>query len=1019
MNNNGYNNPSGFQRPNQQLGQQYNERPNQNTSALNPKSYPTGTYPNDQINNFGLRDKYDQGAGLVQVNPNEVQITALEYTLIVDTRDCIGIKSLKDAQAVFESKGGRPEAYGTIVSMSGSGVSPISITFDSVDNIKDGDTLIIKGALGNTAANGPRVVYNVLTGPVTGDIGGIGNGTYNGSGSWFRPADPGYPTKKPNDSQVVGNKMIINLNQKLRDLRTISLYHIVIPRDIIPLTVYLSDFISASTDNNDTLYPNSGTSTSYISGIPQEESYMNERVLGFYSTPLDMFRTYSFGAFSMQDQVTPAPLQLWNPPGPSVSGVPPTDDPSLWPLQPYPYPYQTVPSYRSNIFPIPGQSGDYYLMLAGHGLYDLADWTVPGISSTTALQTSLIRKLLLFLISPKQSYRNSDYITLILNSNTVTVGNFVQPYGYGDFQRFVPGPGNQQNYQPGTSGTFSVQLGTELSLTNPGTLYSATTSYPTTVVPAGGIGLLINVLTVGGAGDIVSYIASGGIGYSVGDVVTVINGTSDDATLTITDIQPGPLLPTVESPVPFPNFRGNVWGPYDAPGDRFQKLGLRTVIQDLYLNGDLNNLLGSPTILPNVPTEDLIYDQSYGLNFSSLIETNLGNIDKSTNPNILNAMRIVSNGFGAVTIRANGTYTNPPIYYENRYQSAGGQGPSNLGVPSSWVNTGVYGGTGTFTDPIAQGPFGLNITPQSADPTNDGTGTGLVTGSVLTTAGTGYTLGIKSVTGGFGTGLTIDILTTTAGPPGPIGTYDIVTQGVGYVDGDIVTVTGGGFDATLTLTVDSAITHRTSFYDLGPNNGSFLSNILNYIAYVVNDVPDTDLIIKVEEASMGERYQSTNSRNGDAILDCPIRLNLGTTSGTFQYVESLQSLIAAASSYWEKRFLTPRGKLDKLHISFFAYEGQEIPLEKMLQIRRSLEFLQSFVRVNSSSLGPIDFETNPFAFTFLFDPLNPQLVGREKRYFQIIFKVSSYQGTGVGMEPSSYQGIPPSSSMNSDVRPYA
>ena len=511
-------------------------------------------------------------------------------------------------------------------------------------------------------------------------------------------------------------------------------------------------------------------------------------------------------------------------------------------------------------------------MSSGYGVYDLVDWTVPGGTAVQALQTSILRKLLLFIITPKQSLNNVDYIDLILNCNTVNSGTAIDldqtsAYGFGDFQRYLPGPGVGQAYQPGTF--------------NMGGIYT-----------------------------------NGGGGVSQPNVVGAANG--------VTGLS--------DNPIAFPNFLGNVWGPYNKPGDRFQRLGLRPVVQDLYLNGDLNNLLGSPVITDVVPAEGIVISESFGLNFSALIECNLANITDSTNPNILNAMRIVPNGFGATSIRANGG----GLFYTNQYNgTAGGQGPSNLGTPSAWVNTGIYGAA-SFSDPIAQGAAGPNPTALTSD---------------------------ASATG-------------NAGP-----------------------------------------THETSYYDLGQNNGAFQINITRYISYVVNDVPDTDVIIRVDEALRDKRSQSTRSRNGDAILDCPIRLNLGSTSGTLQYVEALQSLLAGAAGYWEKRYLNPKACLHQLHISFWAYEGQPIPLEKMLQIRRSLEFLQLFVRVNN--ILNIDFDTNPFSFTFLFDPSNPQLIGRVKRYFQLIFKANAYQGTPPGLEPTKFQSLPPGAAIKSDIRPYA
>jgi hypothetical protein len=44
-------------------------------------------------------------------------------------------------------------------------------------------------------------------------------------------------------------------------------------------------------------------------------------------------------------------------------------------------------------------------------------------------------------------------------------------------------------------------------------------------------------------------------------------GTSDGANPSI--------VAAVDWPIAFPDFKGNVWGPYDTPGDRFQKFGLQ------------------------------------------------------------------------------------------------------------------------------------------------------------------------------------------------------------------------------------------------------------------------------------------------------------------------------------------------------------------------------------------------------------------------------------------------------------
>ncbi len=813
---------------------------------ISPYSNNSGNslYQNNS-NQFGLRDKIDQGSGLIQKNPLESQFTLLENTLVVDTRDCIGTQSLKDARAYFIAQGGRAAANGTIVTTTGIGVNPIVVTFNSVSELRDGDTLIINGVRGNTNVNGVHGISSINTTFNTAVISAGPNGNYRGGGTWNRPADNGYPELTDKDSTIVGNVITVALEKELKQLRTISLFHIVVPRDIIPLYYWLPDIIIASTNSTNhtyDLYTGGTVTTDYTTRIPQEASLMKYRMIGFYSSPLDLWRTYSYGAFAMQNAITPPPLQLWNPPGPGV-----------WPnLQPIPYPFQTVPSYKSNDFTVIDKSSLFYLILSGYGVYDLVDWTVissPPTPVTDAMNTSIVRKLLLLLICPIQSYNDVDYITMILNCNTTSNTNALEAYGFGDFQRYIPGPGQGLNYQP-----------------NSNAIYTA-------------------------------FNASG-----------------------------PPNVAQPDSPIPFPNFRGNVWGPYGSPGDRFQKMGLRDTVQDLYMNGDLYNLLGSPIIIPTVPTEALLQDPSFGLNFASLISVTLGNIEQATNPNIINAMRITANGFGAAVVRAEGSGT----YYTSQYESAGGIGPSTQGTPSAWVTTGVYGAAASFADPVAQGyASSINLTAATADATSVGTG---------------------------------------AQPDG-----------------------------------------ITSFNDSGASNGAFQTNIQNYIGYAVNDIPDNDLIIRVEEALRDERAQSTRSFNGDALLDCPIRLNLGSSSGTIQYVESLQALLAQATGYWEKRYLNPKSSLFKLHLNFFTYDGKPIPIERMLQPRAVSEFLQIFVRVNA--FLDINFAVNPFSFNFLFEPANPQLIGRVKRYLQIIFKIHTYEGTPPGNEPTAFSQIQSSSSM--------
>ena len=86
--------------------------------------------------------------------------------------------------------------------------------------------------------------------------------------------------------------------------------------------------------------------------------------------------------------------------------------------------------------------------------------------------------------------------------------------------------------------------------------------------------------------------------------------------------------------------------------------------------------------------------------------------------------------------------------------------------------------------------------PESGTP-----GKGPVTsdGLALNTGGTGYTDGVKGVTGGTGAGLTIDITTSAS----VIISGSVVNPGNSYSQGDVVTVNGNGTLGTFQLTVEA------------------------------------------------------------------------------------------------------------------------------------------------------------------------------------------------------------------------
>ncbi len=521
-----------------------------------------------------FRDKNDLLRGLTQVEGSTKQITTYQHLVQIDSRDCIGTESIHDSREAFYSNGGRAESVGLILTTTGKDVSPVIVTATATDTLKNGDYIIITNVQGNTVLNNEWKINNVTVSSF--EINTYGNGNYAGGGQWTRLADNGFPNINNNTSTIIGNEMNIVLGKKLKAIKSIGLNVSIIPRDIIPIKSYFKDLYSSQIKKE-------------VTYIPQEEKYSELNSYGFYTTCLSIFRTYD-GIFSMPNQSTPPPYNLWNPPL------------GNWPLQPMPYTHQTVPTYRSSCG----------IVCSGYGVYDLNDWTGP-----TRNITELARKALLKTIVRPQSFNGIDYKTIIDACSTTS--NNVYPYGYGNFQRFICGPGLHMVYQP---------------------------------------------------------------------------GTSDSA---------NPTVPSGDWPIAFPFFSGNVWGPYDTPGDRFQKFGLRDTIQDLFLNGDLDNIYGTP-IVKDIKISDIMSDPDYGLN-KNFVNLQFSNYATSMNLNILNSMRIVPNGFGASNIIAQG-YGNPN--YNMTYQSSGGIGPNSSGIPNAWSTTGIYGPV-SITDPGAVGPLSFNL----------------------------------------------------------------------------------------------------------------------------------------------------------------------------------------------------------------------------------------------------------------------------------------------------------------------
>lgn len=824
-------------------------------------------------NEIFLRDIQDQSVGLKPTTMSDSQITIRENLFFVDSRDCIGLQSLQDAQNFSLGRGARKSSSGNILNISDT--SPIVITIDKTTQevqLKDNDKIEISGTYANNGQgsiniNGIYIITNV--GYNTFELyGSFSNGSISG-GIWKRPSDLSYPVLNQQDNTIIDNVMTIKLNHRIRAIKSLTLINSIIPRDIIPIMNFMPDLFGISTSKNNSMYP---------TYIPQQKQFYDSLLLGIFSTPLSCFRTYINGAYSLPSQITPQPLRLWNPPL------------GAWPLQPLSYPYQTVPTYVSNYFSI--KTGpftsvpNYYLVLSGYGVYDFKDFTTQKLISIPVapftidigrMITDFARKLLLLCITRPQSYvpkdangnpigTEYDYIDLIFNCDTTSNDSYVDSYGYGDFQRFIPGPGLQMNYQP---------------------------------------------------------------------------GTSDGA---------DPTVAGAEWPVPFPNFRGNVWGPYDSPGDRFQKVGLLQTVQDLFLNGDLDNLNGDPIIKENVLIEDIMEDPTFGINFNSMKSVTLENVETSQNLNILNAMSIMPNGFGTNIFRALGSGT----VYSKTYLNGGGMGPDPLGPPPTgpgWTDNGlgfgINSGLGTFSDPIASGPEA------------------------------GYS--------------TVDI------------SNGITPQ---VIDASIL---GNEIIPTTPM-----ITNRVSWNN---TNSMFKSGVDSWLEYLYREVQETNIVVTVLQGERDIRVQGSNTKTYGSILSCPIRLSLGSDTGSLKYMETIQAFLANSELYWEKRFMPPLASMDYIKLQFTTFEGLPIPIEKMLQERSTVDFLRMFERFYG-----YDETFNTQELHFLYDPLNPKLVGRVKRNLSFVFKIETYEFMDPGFDINIIKnilGAADDSDSESDNKKYA
>lgn len=497
------------------------------------------------FNSYGLVDKTKQAVGLSELDLESAtpQITDRDNLIMYDTRDCLGELSMREAQIAF--------------------------SYDAATTGKIPPERF-KKSLNPNGIVVPEKLVNVV-------LGMQNDGLISG-----------FPDKtKPEQPYIEGNTITFKFNKMLKFVKSLEIINAIIPRDIIPVYVYFPGFI-----NNSLPFSLPGTGITYLnpnitdpsstweSPIPASvEDYFDKNVTGIssnklggvYQTPLRYWRTYT-GPNCMPNPHTPPPYQLWNPPQDNISENP-------WPFQPQPVQGQRVPTYVA-------KNG---VIFSGYGLYDLDDFPASQelqLADGTTIQIPL-RKLILKLLVPEGQYIDGVSSLEIIDNSPVDdfndsgiVDNPLTQTGYGDYQRFIPGPGIAMNYQPnqwrdGKSAPIDLSCST----------YDPDTGYV------------------------------------------------------------GPM------PVPFPNFRGNVWGPYGRPGDRFQNKSLQLTVDELYLNGDLRNLEGNSIILPSYNPS--LEPYSFEKFITTLKRANnivrFRTFETASNPNIKNAMRVeYDGGFGAV-----------------------------------------------------------------------------------------------------------------------------------------------------------------------------------------------------------------------------------------------------------------------------------------------------------------------------------------------------------------------------------
>lgn len=336
-----------------------------------------------------------------------------------------------------------------------------------------------------------------------------------------------------NNVSVKGNKILFKFKEKIKFVKSIDI-KLELPEDIIPLNILIPDFVKKSLKTEYDIITDQGSSIDSPIPASKEDYY------SLLKTPLRYWRTYS-GKYSMQN-IYSVEKGTWCPPQ------------NEWPFQPKPKTCQNCPTYKA-------RNG---VIFSGYGLYDLEDFPeFQEIMFSDGNRIKIpLRKLILKTLVPKGQFINGLSAEYIIDKS-ITKDKTIDPLkntGYGDYQRFIPGPGLGMKYQPNKH-----RKGKPLPIK-------------------------LNISTY--------------------------------------DKKTGKLGPM---PVPFPNFTKNCWV------DIKYKSLIKT-IDELYMNGDLENLDGEPVLYNEYEPSELEYTFSMFIKNKIKHEVNLETFEFASNPNIKNAM---------------------------------------------------------------------------------------------------------------------------------------------------------------------------------------------------------------------------------------------------------------------------------------------------------------------------------------------------------------------------------------------